>query len=271
MDDKKLLFCYNCHEYSHIAKNCPKEINSYGIICYMKYDNEIKYLLVERKYSFTYVDFLRGLYNIHDYEYIQDMFNKMTLFERCLIANNSFKYLWNKFWGKSKIQKKSINRIFCKASVKFYILRNGFYSVYTKKYLKTEYFIKNCKGNYKSSEWYFPKGKKNMEENEYQTAIREFKEETNIDIDNIIIRKELGKFIEQHEAANYKVYKVHFFIAEYIGDVNKCHIVGRNQYQLQEIGNIEWLTYKECLHKFRPYEKEKFQLLKQVHDKIKNV
>lgn len=268
----KRLYCYNCHKFSHTSKNCPETVNSYGIICFRKDDDDIiKYLVVERKYSFTYVEFIRGNYDIHDYTYIQDMFNKMTLFERCLIMNNTFKYLWAKLWGKSFKYKKSTNKIYQKGSIKFYILKNGFFSLRTQTMLKTSDFINNCVLNYKSSEWYFPKGKKNINEHPQESAIREFNEETNIPIKNIKLMNHLGQFIEQHVSSNCKTYRVYFYIARYISDIKNMNTVGRNKFQQQEIGNIDWLTYDECIQKFRKYEKEKFVLLEKVNETILNM
>jgi len=56
--------CNNCLEYGHSFHQCKKPITSLGIIVF-KYDkyNIPNYLLICRKDSLGYVDFMRGKYN----------------------------------------------------------------------------------------------------------------------------------------------------------------------------------------------------------------
>ena len=259
----RLLYCYNCFESSHIAHNCPKPVNSYGIICYkISQLGDIKYLFVQRRFSYSFVDFMTGKYSLTNYKYIQKMFNKMTLFERCLIKNNDFKELWAKVFGSIFIYKKSVNRIFYKGSIKFYILRDSF--KYGKRTFKTDTFINNSCDNYKTPEWYFPKGRKNNNEKKLDCAIREFMEETNMQEDNFQVICNYNTLSETHISMNNKIYCAEFYIAEFL-DNHEYTFLEKNNYQRQEIGNIEWLTYNEAKKKFRIYEVEKFALLDELH------
>ena len=88
--------------------------------------SSIKYLMVQRKYSFAFFEFLMGKYYILNHKYLQKLFNRMTLYERCLITNYNFKQLWYKLWNGKQFKKKSLQKDFWKASIKFYILKNGF-------------------------------------------------------------------------------------------------------------------------------------------------
>lgn len=84
--------------------------------------------------------------------------------------------------------------------------------------------------------WDFPKGHMEREEDEYQTALREVKEETNLDIDLI---KEYRYEIHYNPKEN--VYKtVVFFLAR-----NRSNDVIK---QDAEISNIGWFEYKEALN-----------------------
>ena len=64
MENKKqrLYICNNCGIHGHLFYKCKKPIMSFGIICYRYniYSKEIEYLLICRKDSLGYVDFLRG-------------------------------------------------------------------------------------------------------------------------------------------------------------------------------------------------------------------
>ena len=84
--------------------------------------------------------------------------------------------------------------------------------------------------------WDFPKGHMEEGENEYQTALREVKEETNLDIDLI-----KGYRYEIHYSPKENVDKtVVFFLAK-----NKSNDVIK---QDCEISNIGWFEYKEALN-----------------------
>ena len=286
---KNKLFCYNCHEFCHVSEDCPKVFKSFGIICYYvdkgkkgrrEKDNErkkrkkweglekIKYLLVKRKYSFAFVEFMRGRYNLMDRKYITTLFNKMTLFERCILINNDFKKLWNKLWSKNTKFKKSNSNIFNKASVKYYILKNGFILQKDNSLCKMSEIMKDCTNNYKSSEWYFPKGRRNINENSIQSALREFEEETNIKKECININTDMGEFIETHVSYNNREYRAYFYVAKLESDINDLNLFERNSYQKNEIGYIDWFSYDECIKKFRKYENEKLKLMHTVHKYI---
>jgi len=83
--------------------------------------------------------------------------------------------------------------------------------------------------------WDFPKGHMEIGEDEYQTAIREVKEETNIDVELI---KEYR--YEVHYSPKENVDKtVVFFLAK-----NKSNELIK---QDEEIQNIGWFEYKEAV------------------------
>ena len=59
----KKLQCLNCGHYGHAIKTCNYPITSYGILCYFVQNNNIKYLMIQRKDSLCYIEFLRGKYS----------------------------------------------------------------------------------------------------------------------------------------------------------------------------------------------------------------
>ena len=63
--DTSKNYCNNCGNYGHIYKNCRHPILSYGIILYhkCKFTDEIKIVMIERKDSLAYIEFLRGKYS----------------------------------------------------------------------------------------------------------------------------------------------------------------------------------------------------------------
>jgi hypothetical protein len=257
-----VLFCYNCYQTSHIAKQCPNPVSSYGIVCYFINNDIIKYCIAERKHTFAFFDFLKGNYNLYDPVHLQLIFNRMTLLERCLISNKyGFKHLWLQLWNiKDSAYKQSIRNEFCKGSIKFYILKNGFKSIKDNIFYQLSDFIEKCTDNYKSPECYFPKGKKkNKSESSIQCAIREFIEETHLLRSDFEIENTFQTFNEYHIGDNKKTYISIFFIGKYIGPA-----LTKNKEFFRfddEIDNIEWMTYDECVRKFRPYETSKIKLM----------
>lgn len=106
--------------------------------------------------------------------------------------------------------------------------------------------------------WDFPKGHMESGETEYDTAIREVKEETNIDIDLITEYR-----YESHYSPKENVEKtVVFFLAR-----NKSENVVK---QDAEIANIGWFTYEEALD-IITYDNAKELYVKAYKDYIENV
>ena len=84
--------------------------------------------------------------------------------------------------------------------------------------------------------WDFPKGHMEYQENEFQTAIREVKEETNLDVE---LFKEYR--YEIHYSPKENVDKtVVFFLAK-----NKSNTLVKQDCEIQNIG---WFEYKEALN-----------------------
>jgi len=258
------MSCNNCFEKGHYYKNCTKPLMSYGLCCYKNIDNEYFFLMVMRKNTYTYIEFIRGLYDILDYDYIKILFDKMTNEEKFKIKTENYKKLWNDIWMITNNDEIKNKTEFYKGIIKFNILKNGFYHN-NKKYI-LDSFIDNSNNNYDTPEWYFPKGKRNPNEDIISTSLREFVEETNMIKDDIKIYKNY-KFEEIHTSSNNKTYKTVFFLSEYY----KNHDIiienfnnKKNEFQLVEIGDIKWISLNNLNKYFRPYENSKKELIIQL-------
>ena len=94
--DKEKYLCNNCGVYGHLFYNCKKPITSFGIICFrINLYNKIEYLMVQRKDSLGYVDFLRGKYKMFNLNIISEMTEEIEN-----IKKHSYSELWNKLWNK---------------------------------------------------------------------------------------------------------------------------------------------------------------------------
>ena len=280
-------YCNNCNSTEHLFRNCPEPITSYGLVCLhynkpknvekskrriQKYiNNNLKYLMIMRRNSFTYVEFLRAKYDILDVEYIQVLFNHMTIKERESLLHNKFNYLWNTLWNIKKhgITNPKNKSDFYKGIIKFNILQNGFFNKNDNKFYDMNYFINNATKFYKYPEWYFPKGRKNRDEQNIECAKREFIEETNIKENNFELLEETEDYIELHTGTNDVKYRTIFYIAKYNKQTTPMfNHKYKNNFQKQEIGDVKWLSYDDIIKKFRDYETSKINVFNKLHNDI---
>lgn len=127
-----ISYCSNCGYKGHVYKECPEPKISLGIIAF-NYDNSVKeesmrykFLLICRKNTLGFVDFIRGKYNLLDEDYIKHLIDQLTLHEKEIIMEKSFLELWNILW----FSKDTTHEINCVKSNKqrkeYYIAENKF-------------------------------------------------------------------------------------------------------------------------------------------------
>ena len=92
-------FCNNCGKNGHVFHTCKHPIMSIGLIAFRMYENKCQYLMIKRKHSLGFVEFVRGKYPINNYEYLINIFNEMTIYEREKIRISTFDELWDYLWG----------------------------------------------------------------------------------------------------------------------------------------------------------------------------
>ena len=58
------IICKNCNSVGHTYRDCPHPISSYGIICFTIIDNEIHYLMIQRKIVYLLWSLLKVIINL---------------------------------------------------------------------------------------------------------------------------------------------------------------------------------------------------------------
>jgi len=251
--------CRNCGLNGHIYKNCPHPIISFGIICYKIEKNEIKYLMIQRKDSLSFMEFVRGKYEITNIEYIKKLLLNMTIGERDMILNNSFENIWNYIWYQTDNNSNKNNKEYMNSKFKFSLLNEN-------NFLKN--YITSIKSVFFSQEWGFPKGRRKIKENDIDCAVREFYEETRIKEDDISIITEINPFEEIFFGTNCIMYKHLYYISKLKNNDILIEIDNNCLEQIREIRAISWFNYNEVISHIKSYNTERIELFKFANKKI---
>ena len=249
--------CNNCKKCGHLFHNCKYPIMSYGIILFRKNKGINEFLMIRRKDSFGYIDFIRGKYSPYNIEHIQSIIDEMSLSEKKRILTLSFNELWNLMWG-NVLNNQYLNEEII-SSKKFDLIKSGV--VINDEIITLEMIVSKSNTEWTETEWEIPKGRRNNREKDLECALREFKEETGIYCETICIVQNVLPFEETFIGTNHKSYKHKYFLA-YMDEINDDDILN---YQKTEVSKIEWKSFQKCLENIRPYNLEKKQLISNVH------
>lgn len=270
------FFCGNCNKRGHLYKNCINEIISYGIIAYRNINTNCKkeklkelglnqitkkenrILLVQRKDTMAYVEFLRARYpddTINKKYYILTLFREMIPEERNKIKSLTFDELWDELWINHNSKCYKSEKEDCKKK---------FYSV------DHNWFISMCffQQNYTFTEFGIPKGRKNKYESDLECAIREFSEETGYS--QLLIEDCFKDFYEKpfitesFIGTNGKKYKHVYFIVELPESLGDPVLDSNNKNQIGEVKDILWFSEEECIKVTREYDFDKLRVFNSV-------
>ena len=237
------------------------------------YDKVIKYLMVQRKHSLCYVDFLRGKYEMEHIEYLQNIFQYMTTEERSRILTQSFDHLWNELWsGNSQVASRdySKDKDYLSSKERFEMLREGI--VVMRNDIRIPYslekLVRMCnRTKYATPEWGFPKGRRNLRERNIECAKREFEEETNLAGTDYQITN-ISPIEEVFTGMNNVRYKHIYYVGQACRKID-LRMNASNEFMRLEIGNIQWFSYPMAMETIREYDVEKRNLLYSHHHFIK--
>jgi len=236
-----------------------------GIILFQKNEESGRheYLMVRRRNTIGFVEFMRGKYTLDNYKYILSIFTIMTISEREQILTSTFDELWESLWMNKNVRQ--YQNEYSHSKKKFDILNNGLIVTQLNQKLTLEDFHRLAPKDYTEQEWGFPKGRRNLKENDLQAAIRECNEETGLSKQDYDIIEKAPKFQEVFLGTNNIRYKHIYFLAKY--NSNKAlQIDLENSVQLLEISEVSWFHLDDCLLKIRNYNEAKKELIKNVDE-----
>lgn len=259
-------YCNNCGRQGHSFYNCMNPITSFGVVVFRHNPTKGReYLMICRKDTLGFIDFIRGKYLVNNRQYIMNMLNQMTIDEKQDLRTKDFLSLWKRIWGENAIssQYRIEESLSCD---KFNTLLSGVTynsEVYTLNTLIDESDKINV---WNEPEWGFPKGRRNYQEREYDCAVREMSEETGYSVSQIINLNNVLPFDEIFTGSNYKSYKHKYFIAymDYEVSLSNC------SFEKNEVSKMIWNTFDECKKRIRIYNKEKIRVLDKIDNTLSN-
>ena len=292
--------CTNCCKYGHEYKSCNEPITSWGIILVnyqniksfvenqyneINHDNinmnlyvnnispqtykdlenlgkiikNIEFLLIERKHSLGYIDFIRGRYKLDNVDKINYLFQQMNDEEIKRISENDFDYLWNNLWNNDSERIQTLRKEYIMAKNKFNSLKDS-----DNLEINLNFYVTNVKPLYKINEWGFPKGRRDKNETTKECALREFHEETRINLDKIKLIDNIEPICENMTGTNGIKYRHIYYIAETKGDISE-EIKSIDLKDNNEISNLGLFNYDTSKELLREYHIEKREILKKVY------
>lgn len=288
--------CRNCGVLGHHVLRCKAETMSYGILClqymglslhdiveasrrgitvtnvhyhpmYTRWMNEIennlKILMIRRKDSISYIEFIRGKYDLKDKGYLMILFNAMSNKEKqtILMHLDDFQTLWVDVWSLDRRKKRSkqMDKDYFFALLRFNTLQNS-YDIFK--------LIEESGGEWTEPEWGFPKGRRNKDETDLDCAIREFQEETGFNTAEYRLLC-LKPVYETYVSSNNREYKHVYYVAE-----SGRQMVGVDENylaQVIEVAEVKWVSYKEATKLIRSYQDATLKSLQYLFNHLKNI
>lgn len=256
MDKIPTLFCNNCGKLGHYYHQCKKPITSNGIVpCRYNTQMQREYLMICRRNTLGYVDFIRGKYPVYHQFYLKNLISEMTAKERGQLLTLSFDELWSDLWGTHVVKYHSEER---QSRNKFKMLKEGV--AVDNEVICLEDIILACGDGWHEPEWGFPKGRRNYMEKDVQCAIREFEEECGYTRDLIELFSNILPYEETFIGSNIKCYKHRYYVAFMKYDKDQC----MSDFQKSEVSQMRWMSYAECLKHIRSYNSERICVLNNI-------
>ena len=251
--------CNNCGKQGHMFHQCKLPITSYGIVAFRSSAQGLQFLMIRRKDSFGYIDFVRGKYSPFNIPQLTNMIDEMSLDEKQRLLTYSFDRLWSEMWGTANSNQFTSEEIVSRK--KYEQLKEGVQV--DGKFFTLNDIVQSSRTTWSETEWEFPKGRRNPREKDLDCALREFEEETGISKHLLKVVENVLPFVEIFIGSNHKPYKHKYFLACMISQ--RDDNLPLNNFQVTEVSKLEWKTVDNCLQSIRPYNLEKKEVIKNIN------
>ena len=261
---------YSSTEYNSIdtkQEKATKQINTYKVI------------LVQRRNTIGFIEFMRGKYEVDNHEYIIKLFNMLSFDEKRILREYDAFDTIRKIigLGRDNIYRKEYDD----AKSKFLALRTHTDGNMIFKLLDRSITRWN------SPEWGVPKGRRKVwmphgfgaspagcGEIEIDCAIREFVEETGIKYKNLTVYRNVKPLEELYKGINGVLYK-HIYYLAMVNDTDEARanvesVESGGQYNF-EVSNVKCFGLSECHRIIRPYYVSKLNVIKKGFQLINSI
>ncbi len=265
---QRVQYCTNCGYSGHLFRDCSSPVTSYGVIAVrfmdtsyqsqlfsrantihpVSHQHQLQFLLIKRRDSIAFLEFMRGKYNPSDEAYIGVLLRNMTISEQDRLLQFTFDELWNTMWGVISNVRSHKNN----------------YESSEKKYQQIRVdlprYIQENRSQWTEPEWGFPKGRRNPHEHDMQCAMREFQEETGLKRSDFTVISNTHCITETFFGSNQVHYCHKYYLAICPSSI-QVKWDSADYYMSREIGAIEWCSLEEAIARIRPDNIEKREIL----------
>ncbi len=293
---ERVVSCVKCGHDGHVYRECDGPITSFGIIAFRPRSHKLPagplirreplrcavhstrspdniaqhvmatgtlessgicYLMVQRKDTMGYIDFIRGRWPEHDpiaqRRVLATYLQEMTCEERARLRSLDFESLWDLVWTNHS------SRIY---------INEGLEAKAKYENLDIAELLSATACCWTEQEYGFPKGRKNMYESNLDCAKREFREETGYNNHQYRILSETP-WAEEFVGTNGVAYRHIYYVAELLTEDDPTRVPLSEITKQGEIANMAWFTYEQCLKVIRPYDTAKKELITAIHKRFK--
>jgi 8-oxo-dGTP pyrophosphatase MutT (NUDIX family) len=223
-------------------------IRSYGVIAVRYSGDRPELLMAQKRFTMHFIAFVIGDYRMKDRKFVRGLFRMMVQAEKASIMANSFEHLWFEVNGRNR-------RKFGEAHRK-YLQFAGVYNLSDLCALKEVY---------SETEWEFPKGRPVRDEDPFQAAFREFREETGIPESDLVKVDRDTFFTESLHGTDGRWYLYIYYL---------CMARDRDMDQKfnnnREICQLRWIPIDRSADMFRKHYVERKILIRDLGKALRN-
>jgi len=290
------VYCVNCGEKGHVVRDCDGPITSFGILAFKHVENNIqerwdinqklkqildgykkeierdcsqqnsdvypkvKFLMIQRKDTMGYIDFIRGKYPDNNFaakqRLIQVCLHEMIPEEKHNLLTKTFDELWSGLWVNKN--SKTFKNEYAQSRAKF-------------EKLDIQELVSDKESSYTHTEFGFAKGRRNMRESNIACAEREFFEETGYTKEHYEFIKYYPTIQEEFIGTNGIRYRHIYYLVKMKNNAPPPKVDTGNILQTGEVQNLGWFTFEEASAIIRPYDTAKRRVIEKVHKDILNM
>jgi len=251
------MVCRNCGKSDgHLKKDCPEPVRSSGIMAVKCENQRHLTLMVRRRNSLSFMEYMTGVYDPNNVNYLAYLVQNMCDAERTLLSNQpsyeeAWRYAWNMGQPSSQTQRHHRGPS-----------RMAFKAIYELTKNKVSNLCKKCIPSSFEPEWGWPKGRREKTDGtDLDCAIREFCEETGHKKDQLTIIPDFT-LNETFVGSNGTRYMHTYYVAVLKEGSSRAPV----EYSSREIGSVRWFELDDAYYRIKERNIERRALCRQLRD-----